>query len=131
MCWHKGGSTSVWVIWCTQLFNPLVHFGLFFVKPSKSQQDYIQIGTVLKAGLREMLSCLSKPCLTWVWLFELCGQRLFRNHVPYNTPKAYFIILAQHAANIHKSFWALLWDNNVQDKKSHHFFSYLLKTLQS
>lgn len=36
----------------------------------------------------ECFPCLGKPCLPWAWLFKSCGQRLFRNSLSYDTPKA-------------------------------------------
>lgn len=59
-------------------------------KPVRLNQEWhTTLNSYLTVWLERNAFLVSrKPCLPWVWLFKLCGQRLFRNCVPYDTPNA-------------------------------------------
>lgn len=56
--------------------------------------------------------------LPWVWLFKLCGQRLFRNSLPHDTPQAGLLFwpCTQQTFTI-LTIGTLLITNLVQEEK--------------
>lgn len=63
-------------------------------------------------GFREML--FLKKTLRWAWLFKLCGQRLFRKKLPYDTLglkyfcSGIFLPLWAWRANTARQHWHIL-----------------------